>query len=425
MSEPRLPAAASDASADAAHTGACENCDAALQGHYCHRCGQSAHSPIRNFAHAVEEVFESIWHLDGRIFRTLRELWVPGRVARSYLAGHRVRYIPPLRLFVILSLLTFFVGKLVLHIDPQAIQGGGFTNPELAGASTEAEVRAVEKRLLAGIAVAEREAAQTPGVSPMLVATRAQIQGAAAARIADLRQRGAGVGDRADAPTSVSRLRGTPAAPADATRAAAPRGATAPPDASAQKDVDAAAGPGCSFNGRPFDPVTNPVDSPLLPAFADRWLNARIAKGCLNANRMRTDADSIFQSILGAVPTALFLLMPVFALMLKLIYLGSGRSYLEHLVVALYSHAFLLLMLMALFLLGAVEDAAAAWANVVSDLLVAAVWIWMPLYLLLMQRRVYGGGWPSTLVRYCVIGVAYLVLVGFAAAYAALIGISS
>lgn len=41
------------------------------------------------------------------------------------------------------------------------------------------------------------------------------------------------------------------------------------------------------------------------------------------------------------MPTALFILMPVFALLLKLAYLGSGRLSLEHLVVALYSHAFL------------------------------------------------------------------------------------
>lgn len=90
----------------------CENCGAALQGPYCHACGQPVVSPVRHAAHAVEEVFESFWHLDGRVFRTLRDLMVPGRLALQYLAGHRVRYIAPLRLFVILSLLTFFVGKL-------------------------------------------------------------------------------------------------------------------------------------------------------------------------------------------------------------------------------------------------------------------------------------------------------------------------
>lgn len=88
----------------------CENCAAALHGEFCHACGQSIHNPIRHLGHAIEEFFEAFRHLDGRLFRTLRDLWTPGRVAINYLAGHRARYIAPLRLFVVTSVLTFFVG---------------------------------------------------------------------------------------------------------------------------------------------------------------------------------------------------------------------------------------------------------------------------------------------------------------------------
>ena len=62
---------------DAVHASACENCQTPLQGGFCHVCGQNAHNPLRSFGHAVEEVFESFWHLDGRIFRTLRTLLSP------------------------------------------------------------------------------------------------------------------------------------------------------------------------------------------------------------------------------------------------------------------------------------------------------------------------------------------------------------
>ncbi|MGE6332881.1 DUF3667 domain-containing protein [Stenotrophomonas sp. NPDC077659] len=85
--------------ADSAAQAACENCDTALQGHYCHHCGQSAHNPPKHVGHAIEEVFESFWHVDGRIFRTLRDLWVPGRIALNYLKGRRVGCVQPLRLF--------------------------------------------------------------------------------------------------------------------------------------------------------------------------------------------------------------------------------------------------------------------------------------------------------------------------------------
>ena len=160
-----------------------------------------------------------------------------------------------------------------------------------------------------------------------------------------------------------------------------------------------------------------------MPGFANRWLNARIGRGCENIKDADRNGERLFQQFLGAIPTALFLLMPLFALLLKLLYLGSGRTYLEHLVVALYSHGFLLLMLLALFMLSAASNAGApAWF---TGLGYAAIWIWMPIYLLLMQKRVYRGGWFTTVLRYVVIGTVYMLLVSFATLYAALIGISS
>jgi hypothetical protein len=164
-------------------------------------------------------------------------------------------------------------------------------------------------------------------------------------------------------------------------------------------------------------------DRTWLPAFADRWINARVVKACENFRHADTEGGRLFQEFLAAVPSALFVLMPVFALLLKLVYLGSGRSYLEHFVVALYSHAFLLLMLLVLFVLSASESIGTpGWLR---GLGYAAVWIYVPIYLLLMQKRVYGRGWISNLVRYCIIGCIYFVLVSLATVYAALIGISS
>ncbi len=107
-------------STDSAHA-ACENCNTALHGHYCHRCGQSAHNPLKHVGHAIEEVFESFWHLDGRIFRTLRDLWVPGRIALNYLMGRRVGYVQPLRLFCWRALKTD--PGCALNFDPPGVRG--------------------------------------------------------------------------------------------------------------------------------------------------------------------------------------------------------------------------------------------------------------------------------------------------------------
>ena len=55
--------------------------------------------------------------------------------------------------------------------------------------------------------------------------------------------------------------------------------------------------------------------------------------------------------------------------------------------------------------------------------IVAAQFVWMPLYLLLMQKRVYAQGWPMTLLKYTVLGWCYVVLLSFGAAFTAIVGL--
>lgn len=397
----------------------CENCGTPLQGHYCHECGQSVHNPTRHFGHAVEEVFESFWHLDGRVFRSLRDLMVPGRVACNYLAGQRARYIAPLRLFVILSLLTFFIAKLVVHVDRAPIKFGGEGAAALDRAKTVAEVREIESRLLAKLSVDEKKAARTPGVNPALVATRVAIEGAAADRIAELEEIAK---DRAGTNPSAATAEADKAAAAPASKAAEP--AATPAGASAQTKEDEELH--WRFNGRDWDEKTNPVDVSFLPAFADRWFNHKIGRAKENVARMNGDPNRYVEAFLGAVPTALFLLMPVFALLLKVFYLGSGRRYLEHVVVALYSHAWLLLVLLALFVLNALKDAFSAnWVPVLTSLLSALLWMWTPIYLWLMQHRVYRDHPLVTTLRYLAIGSIYMVLVLFVVVFAMVSGLVS
>lgn len=397
----------------------CENCATPLQGPYCHACGQSLHSPTRHFGHAVEEVFESFWHLDGRVFRTLRDLMVPGRVARNYLAGQRVRYIAPLRLFVILSLLTFFVGQLVVHVDGDRV---GFDGREAAigRAQTVAEVERVRDTLLGELAVAEKERAKMPGVDMALVAARARIEGEAASRIAELERQGPGARTPAARTAPVAASEASVEAPVATSAVPATAGAAKPDPATVEGEDD------WNFNGRPWDAKANPVDAALLPAIGDRWLNQKIGNARRNMDLYEGEPQRFVQAFMGTLPTALFLLMPVFALLLKTVYLGSGRGYLEHMVVALYSHVWLLLVLLAMFLLSAVDDAfAAAWVGALTGVGYAALWLWMPVYLFLMQRRVYGEHWALATVRYLVIGTVYVLLVSFAVAFAVLAGVSS
>ena len=48
---------------------------------------------------------------------------------------------------------------------------------------------------------------------------------------------------------------------------------------------------------------------------------------------------------------------------------------------------------------------------------------WMPVYLLLMQKRVYAQGWPMTLLKYCVLGTCYTILLSVAVLVSIVIGL--
>jgi ABC-type multidrug transport system permease subunit len=51
----------------------------------------------------------------------------------------------------------------------------------------------------------------------------------------------------------------------------------------------------------------------------------------------------------------------------------------------------------------------------------AAIGIWIPLYFLVSLKRVYQQGWGMTIAKYCLIGISYLVLLGFATVFTALL----
>ncbi|MDR6991894.1 DUF3667 domain-containing protein [Luteimonas sp. 3794] len=364
-------------SSDTLHPPGCENCGTPLQGDFCHACGQSTHSPVRHVAHAVEEVFESFWHLDGRIFRTVRDLFVPGRIANRYLAGHRVRYVAPMRLFVILTLLTFFVAKFVVQDAMQDLQPGQAVRTddvatEFSQAKTVDEARAMRDDALAGIAETRRTVGALPGVGPQLDIAAAQVRAQAETRIAALAPDGA-----------------TPAT-ADAV----------PDDAASTGDAQPAA-----------SPAPDDFDIPSSgPPTIGGPIGERIER---NVMRLRDDPQLYVRAVLGVAPTALFILVPLFAVLLKLLYLFQGRLYLEHVVVGLYSHAALMLGLLLVFC-GALATpwltAHAAWAaGIVGWLQTLLLWA-MPVYLLLMQKRVYGQSWTWTLVKFAIIGMAYFAL---------------
>jgi hypothetical protein len=121
---------------------------------------------------------------------------------------------------------------------------------------------------------------------------------------------------------------------------------------------------------------------------------------------------AMLRALSSYAPYAIFALMPVFAALLKLLYLGSGRRYGEHLLFALHTNAFAFLLLSLLLLL---PD----WLPLVG----VGLGVWLVFYLPTAMRKVYGGGRLLTALRWIVLGTMHLFCIVFAITAAAALAV--
>jgi hypothetical protein len=396
--------------------GNCGNCGSPLLGEYCYACGQSVSGLVRHFSSIAGDFADTVLNWDARLPRTLWPLLVrPAFLTREYFAGRRVRYVSPVRLFVTLAIITFFVAQLMISFgdsisfdDDKRPVDASFSQVE-----TVEEVIRQRDEALAELAEARKQDVDgIPGLGAGLGIAEQGIRNSAEARIRVLER------NKAKQPPASSsaneKASATRSSEQDAKSDA--KHATAGRTADADTDDDTE----LSFNGRPWDPKTNPLTVSWWPDFANDWLNAQVARGNRNFKRMKDDPDMAKDAILGAVPSTLFILLPLFALMLKVAYVFKRRLYMEHLLVALHSHAFLCLTLLLVFATMALQRWLAPAPGALRSLFMwieILLWTWMPIYLLLMQKRIYGQGWILTFLKYSVLGFCYVMLLCFGAAF--------
>ncbi len=304
----------------------CRNCGAPLAGPWCAQCGQRLRDLDRPFLALVGEFLENVLSFDGRAARTLRLLlFRPGELTCRYLAGQRVRFVPPVRLFVIVLVLFFLaleisgVALVQFRLRPADAPGSGIVS---LGAGRERG--SFDLVLLAP--AAPREKAETPlGFERELEAL----------------QREAGSGDRQ-------------------------------------------AQAGLAYARRLIHGFRRALEDPApLNAFLRVWL-----------------------------PRVLFLLIPVFALLLGGLF--RRRRYVDHVIFALNLHAFFFLAAILMIPLAVVGWA--QWAGRLWALVCAA-------YLLAAMRRFGGMGWLATSLRASSLFVLYAIIVMMTLAVLLLVGV--
>lgn len=142
----------------------------------------------------------------------------------------------------------------------------------------------------------------------------------------------------------------------------------------------------------------NPDNVPgVFKPFARRM---KATEARLNALPRREALRTLVEAVEENAPIGVFVMMPLFALILKILYVRRKRFYVEHFVFALHTHAFVFLVGTAVLLMD-------------NDPVEAVIFTWFMIYLFLALKRVYGQGIIRTFLKYVALGISYSFLLIF------------
>ena len=100
----------------------CLNCGTQVIGNFCHNCGQENIHPKESVWHLVSHFFKDITHFDGKFFTSLRYLvFKPGFLSKEYIAGRRVRYLNPIRMYLFTSAIFFLIFFSLFQVDEKSL----------------------------------------------------------------------------------------------------------------------------------------------------------------------------------------------------------------------------------------------------------------------------------------------------------------
>jgi hypothetical protein len=133
------------------------------------------------------------------------------------------------------------------------------------------------------------------------------------------------------------------------------------------------------------------------------WLKPVGQRYYISVQRLHDDpqrgVERLVSVVMAKLPYAIFVLVPVFAVITRLLYWRRDRAYSEHFLFALHLHAFVFLTLIAAFWLGA-------------DLAAPLLFLCWLVYLALALRRVFGGRWWPQVLRALGLIMGHSVLLG-------------
>lgn len=329
----------------------CLNCNSIVQGRYCQVCGQENIVPQDSFGHLVLHFIYDITHFDGKFFDTLKYLvFKPGFLSAEYIAGRRVKYLNPIRMYVFTSALFFLV--FFTMKEGSVVQFTG--NDPLTAEKRDSLIIEMEQEF------AQNPADSSPYQTLQILrdTTRKEIR---------------------------------------------------PSDLMVESDYVFMATWGNSLKNRAeYDSAQL-----ALPASQrDGWLKSTWNKKAFELKEKygrdpQRGIKEFSGSFLHRMPYLLFFSLPLFAWVLKLLYLRSKKFlYAGHAIFSIHQYIFSFILILLIMIFDTLGKSAWSFFDFIAFLLMLA---W-PVHLFLSMRRFYRQGWFVTFTKMIVLNLLGLII---------------
>ncbi len=331
----------------------CLNCGTTVVGRFCHVCGQENVIPKETFWHMVAHFFYDITHFDSNFFHTVHHLILrPGFLSKEYMLGRRSKYLHPVRMYVFTSAIFFLL--FFSLFKPESTVGGNLDKP-------------LDSKQRADYIVKLQNRLKKDSANKVLKAKLDLFK------------------DTSRKVTGDDILK------------------------------DETEGLRLSFTDVSYKTVDeyDSLQKKLPISERDGWFKKRLTKKEIEINnKYRNDPEEtskkFSESILHRLPYMLFVSLPLFALILKLVYIRRKQFYYaDHGVFTIHIYIFTFLLLMVVFGLNSLENAT-GW-NFIS-FLVAALFIGLFFYLYKAMRNFYGQKRAKTFFKFLIVSLFSLLM---------------
>jgi hypothetical protein len=376
----------------------CLNCNTDLAGRYCHVCGQENLEPKETVWHLVTHFFNDITHFDGKFFETVKLLLrKPGFLSAQYVTGRRASFLNPIRMYVFTSAIFFIIlfslrgPKELVNINEGPGGKRGLVELERTKLRQDSILTHTDDK-------EDREDAErASGKYKMRIAAVKHIYGdSTKQKFTDEELDQAVIQDMRD-----SILK------SDVPQVVKTRLAGAIKEREHNATNENVSFFGINAGYRTVEEYDS-AEHRMPEDFRDGWLKRQMTHKLIHLQQeYRTDKkafkEHLSENILHSFPKILFVTLPIFALLLNILYFRHKKQYyyVDHGIFAIHVYCATFILLLLAILVNKLGDATGlGWVKIISMILQLGIWFYIFIYLYKAMRGFYHQGRFKTFVKY-------------------------